>query len=101
MQNLDDSTYDVFGFRVKFKPDEDSGRVSAEQVIDYVRKEGNSLLDRVPNLNRDQLAVLLSLKFASEKLNLEDEYRENIEKFQSTANDILHYIDEVVPQERA
>jgi hypothetical protein len=51
-------------------------------------------------LSQSQVAVLLALKFAGEKLALEKEYRENIRLLRTTAADALQYIEEVSPTTR-
>ena len=95
--NNDNLEFSVLGFNVKFKADSKNGSVSAGDVVEYVHREACKIKEKSPNLSEGQIAILLSLKLASEKLTLEQEYRENISTLQQTATDALQYIEEVSP----
>ena len=57
-------------------------------------------MNQSPGLSQSQVAVLLALKFAGEKLALEKEYRENINQLRATAADALQFIEDVSPTTR-
>lgn len=95
--NRDNLDYEVLGYKVKMKPGHSSAEANPDSVVELVREEANKILDRAPNLDRGQVALLVALKLANEKLVLESEYRENIDKLHATAGDALQFIEEVAP----
>lgn len=89
--------FEVLGYRIKLKKDEKLEGVSPNDIVGYVQSEADVLYKQSPNLAPHQVAVLLALKFAGEKLALEKEYRENIAQLHTSAIDALQYIEEVSP----
>jgi len=89
--------FDVLGYKIKLKPDESSNDVAPADVVNYIMHEAEGLLEAQPQLDKGQAAILVALKIASEKLNLEREFRDNVEKMRSTASDALQFIEEVSP----
>ena len=92
----EDLDFDVLGFRVRFKADQFSSEITAQEIVDYVRGEASKIKDRVPHLNQGQVAILAALQIASEKLSMEVECRDAIEELQHTAGDALKFIEEVM-----
>ncbi|MBT3235114.1 MAG: cell division protein ZapA [Bdellovibrionales bacterium] len=93
--NQDSLKFNILGYNVNFKPE--SGDISPypEDVVKMVRSEIEDILDKSPGLDRGQVGVLAALRVATKSLNIESEYRINIEKLQLTAKDALQLIDEV------
>jgi hypothetical protein len=92
-----DLEFDVLGYRVKLKPDADGSNDSAEKIVDLVRSEAFKIQEHAPGLDKGQVAILVALKLASEKISLEDDFKENLEQLQLSARDALQYIEEVSP----
>lgn len=86
--------FDVFGFKVRFKPSGEYSFVSAQDVVDVVNREAYDLKSRMAGLNQSQIAILVALKIASEKIALEHEFKESLDKLSRDAKDALKYIDE-------
>ena len=92
--------FEVLGYRLKLKKDEKLEGISPSDIVGFVQSEAAKIFRQSPQLAPHQVAVLLALKFAGEKLALEKEYRENIDQLRSTAVDALQYIEEVSPTTR-
>ncbi len=89
--------FDVLGYKIKLKPDESNDDVAPATIVDYIMREADSMLLVQPQLDKGQAAILVALKIASEKLKLEKEFCDNVEKMRSTASDALQFIEEVSP----
>ncbi len=99
MNNGNNLEFDVLGLNVKFKAeDQQNGAARPEDIVQLVRQEALALSAKSPTLERSKIAVLVALKLASDKLNLEQECQTNIDKLQSSARDALGFIEEVIPK---
>jgi hypothetical protein len=92
--------FEVLGYKIKLKQDERLEGVSPTDIVGFVQTEASKIFSQSPQLAPQQVAVLLALKFAGEKLALEKEYRENITQLRTSAVDALQYIEEVSPTTR-
>lgn len=97
---VDAKVFEVLGLKLKLKKDETLEGVEPSDIVGYVQSEALKIMSSTPGLNQSQVAVLVALKLAGEKLALEKEYRENINQLQSCAVDALQYIEEVSPTTR-
>ena len=93
----DERKFEVLGYSVKISNNGENQHVKAEEVVEYVQKEADKIRDRIPNLEQGQLAVLVALKLGQDLLGLDQEYRNNVEKIQSSASNALRFIEEVTP----
>jgi cell division protein ZapA (FtsZ GTPase activity inhibitor) len=64
--------FNILGCRVKYKPDEQDRDV-AISVVEQVIFEVNALRNKNPGLRDTDVAVLIALKIATEKKNVEKE----------------------------
>jgi cell division protein ZapA len=80
--------YNVLGCKVRLRPDQSDNR-HAKTVIDLVNSEIQELKSSRPMLRDTDLAVLVALKMATEKLQLEDDYKENILKLEGSLETAL------------
>ncbi len=92
--------FEVLGYKIKLKKDERLEGVSPSDIVGFVNSEAQNIFKQSPQLAPHQVAVLLALRFAGEKLAMEKEYRENITQLRATAVDALQYIEEVSPTTR-
>ncbi|MBY0415817.1 MAG: hypothetical protein K2Q18_16720 [Bdellovibrionales bacterium] len=92
--------FEVLGYKLRLKKDESLEGISPTDIVGFVQSEASKIFKQSPQLAPHQVAVLLALKFAGEKLAMEKEYRENIMQLRSTAVDALQYIEEVSPTTR-
>lgn len=92
--------FEVLGYKLKLRQDEMLEGVSPSDIVGFVQSESQKIFKQSPHLAPHQVAVLLALKFAGEKLALEKEYRENITQLRMTAVDALQYIEDVSPTTR-
>jgi hypothetical protein len=93
--NQESLKFNILGYNVNFKPEGDNTSATPDDVVRMVRSEIEDILDRAPGLDRGQVGVLAALRLATKTLNIESEYRVNIDKLQLTATDALQLIDEV------
>lgn len=89
--------FEVLGYKLKLKRDERLEGVTPSQIVDLVNTEAQNLYKEAPNLAPQQVAVLLALKFAGEKLAIHKEYKETVENLNINTIDALKMIEEVYP----
>lgn len=75
--------FSVLGCKVKYRPEQNDSHI-AKAVIDLVLAEIQQLKINRPQLRDTDVAVLVALKIATEKLQLEEEYKGNILKLEGT-----------------
>ena len=73
--------FSVLGCKVKYRPEQNDSHI-AKAVIDLVLSEVQQLKTTRPQLKDTDVAVLVALKIATEKLQLEDEYKGNVLKLE-------------------
>jgi cell division protein ZapA (FtsZ GTPase activity inhibitor) len=88
--------YNILGCSVRIKPDE-TERDNALKAIETVNTEIEKLRRANSKLSDLDVAVLVSLKLASEKQDVEQEYKENVFSLKSGINEALNFIEEVSP----
>ncbi len=87
-----DIEYNVLGCKVRVRPDQNDS-TNAKAVIDLVNAEIQHLKSARPMLRDTDLAVLVALKMATEKTQLEDEYKENILKLEGSLETALQALN--------
>ena len=87
-----DIEYNVLGCKVRVRPDQNDSH-NAKAVIDLVNAEIEQLKSARPLLRDTDLAVLVALKVATEKMQLEDEYRDNIIKLEGSLETALQALN--------
>ena len=97
---VDAAVFEVLGQKLKLKKNDLLEGIGPSDIVGYVQSEALKIMNSSPGLSQSQVAVLLALQFAGEKLALEKEYRENISLLRSSALDALQYIEEVSPTTR-
>jgi cell division protein ZapA len=80
--------FDVLGCKVKVKPEQNDSHM-ARAVIDQVMVEIQNLKVQRPGLRDTDVAVLVALKMATEKMQIEDEYKKNIFKLEESLETAL------------
>ena len=96
MSRNDELEFNVVGCRVRFNPAVDGG-VKPQEVVELVRREAVSLKQNAPKRTDAEIAVLVALKLASEKIAIESEYRQNIDKLENSISDALEFVEQVSP----
>ena len=87
-----DIEYNVLGCKVRVRPDQNDS-YNAKAVIDLVNAEIQQLKTARPLLRDTDLAVLVALKIATEKVQLEDEYKNNILKLEGSLETALQALN--------
>ncbi len=87
-----DTEYNVLGCKVRLKPDQNES-ANAKAVVDLINAEIQALKSSRPQLRDTDLAVLVALKVATEKLQLEDEYKQNILKLEESLETALQALN--------
>lgn len=88
--------FNILGCQIRIKPDEARDQ-QAKRAIDIVNHEIENLKKSSPKLSDLDCAVLTALKIASDKLDVENEYRETTLALKTGINDALDFIEEVSP----
>ncbi len=96
--SLENLEFNVLGYPVRFKPDEDLEHVSPKEVVAHVLQEVDALQSSMPGLEKNKMLVLLALKLAEDRLVIEKEFKQSVEKFNSIASDALQYIEDSAPK---
>ena len=98
MDNKTSSTeYEILGYKVRLSRGEHESVESAREVVDLVRQESNKIMDKVPHLDRGEVALLVALQFAKEKLDIESQYNLELSDLKDKAARALDLIEEVTP----
>lgn len=84
--------FNVLGCKVKVRPDENDNH-NALAVINLVNAEIQQLKNNRPMLRDTDVAVLVALKMAEEKMQLEDEYKTNLIKLENSLEQALQAIE--------
>ncbi len=84
--------FSVLGCKVKYRPEQNESHI-AKAVIDLVLAEIQQLKISRPQLRDTDVAVLVALKIATEKLQLEEEYKGNILKLEGTLEKALESLN--------
>lgn len=90
-QMSQDTEFNVLGCKVRHRPEQNDSHM-AKAVIDLVQAEVTALKTARPSLRDTDVAVLVALKIATEKLQLEDEYKTNIFKLEESLETALQAI---------
>lgn len=94
--NRKDLDFDVLGYTIKLKHDDESS-LSPHEIIEYVRQKAEKIQQSSPNLDRGQTAILVALGLAVEKMTLENDFKDRLDTLHSSAADALSFIEEVSP----
>jgi cell division protein ZapA (FtsZ GTPase activity inhibitor) len=93
MDNIKDNLeFNVLGYQVKFSPAGENN-ASPKEAVELVRQEASLIRAKAPSLADGQVAVLVALKLASEKLNLSKEYKDNIQDLKKAAQEALKLVE--------
>lgn len=87
-----DIEYNVLGCKVRVRPDQNDSH-NARAVIDLVNAEVQQLKTSRPQLRDTDVAVLVALKLATEKMQLADEYKQNIFKLEESLETALQALN--------
>lgn len=91
MTQSQEKEFDVLGCKVKFRPELNDSH-NAKAVIDLVLSEIQELKSKRPMLRDTDVAVLVALKMATEKMQIEDEYKNDILKLEASLETVLEAI---------
>ena len=88
MTQSQEQEFNVLGCKVTVRPEQNDSH-NAKAVIELVLREIEELRLKRPKLRDTDVAVLVALKLATDKLQLEDEYKENILKLEESLHTAL------------
>ena len=83
MTESQEKEFNVLGCKVKYRPLQNDSQ-NAKVVIELVLREIEELKSKRPMLRDTDVAVLVALKLATEKIELEDEYKSTILKLEES-----------------
>ena len=84
--------FSVLGCKVKYRPEQNDSHI-AKAVIDLVLAEVQQLKTTRPQLRDTDVAVLVALKIATEKLQIEEEYKGSILKLEGSLEKALESLN--------
>lgn len=90
-------SFRVLGQEISFKSQQDEDEISAHDVVELVNNEAEKVSQVLPHLEQSQIAVLVALNLAQDKLRSEIKARNELSKIRSSAVDALRFIEEVSP----
>lgn len=88
--------YNILGSRVRFTPDHTSSE-QARDIVKVVQTEVDKIRLKRPELSERDIAVLVALKFAGEKAEMQRRVHSKVEQLESTINSALEFVDRVEP----
>lgn len=88
MTESQEQEFSVLGCKVKYRPNQNDSHI-AKAVIDLVLAEIQELKQKRPMLRDTDVAVLVALKIATDKMQIEDEYKNNIFKLEHSLESAL------------
>ncbi len=91
MTQSQDKEFNVLGCKVKYRPEQNDSH-NAKAVIDLVLSEIQELKSKRPMLRDTDVAVLVALKMATDKMQVEDEYKTNILKLEASLETALQAV---------
>lgn len=91
-QMSQEAEFNVLGCKVKVRPEQNDSH-NAIAVIDLINAEIQQLKSSRPMLRDTDVAVLVALKMATEKMQLEDEYKKNIFKLEESLEHALQILE--------
>lgn len=91
-QMVQDIEYNVLGCKVRVRPDQNESN-NAKAVVDLINAEIQYLKSNRPQLRDTDVAVLVALKIATEKMQLEDEYKQNILRLEESLETALQALN--------
>ncbi len=92
MTQSQEEEFNVLGCKVKYRPEQNDSQ-NAKAVIDIVLREVEDLKIKRPMLKDTDVAVLVALKLATERQQIEDEYRTNILRLEASLESALGAIN--------
>ena len=91
MTQSQEKEFDVLGCKVKYRPERNDSH-NAKAVIDLVLSEIQEFKSKRPMLRDTDVAVLVALKMATDKIQIEDEYKTNILKLEASLETALQAV---------
>lgn len=98
MENyLEEQSFEVLGHRVRFRRGEHLSEHAAE-AVERLSREANTFLKTSPQMGPEKALLLSALKLSLELVSAEKEYQEGLEKYQTTAEECLRMIEDIIPK---
>ncbi len=100
MQSLKDEEFEILGLKLRYTPESSEegheSELNARDVVEYVQSEILKVQKKSQRvLDNTQVAILVALNIAAKKLEQEQDFANNLERVEKTANDALAYLNEV------
>ena len=92
MTQSQEQEFNVLGCKVKYRPEQNDSQ-QAKVVIESVLREIEELKTKRPLLRDTDVAVLVALKLATDKMQLEGEYKNTILKLEQSLETALQAIN--------
>lgn len=84
--------FNVLGCKVKYRPEQNDDHI-ALAVLEMVNEEVKLLKEKRPSLRDTDIAVLVALKIATDKMRIEDEYKNTVLKLEESLEQALQSVE--------
>lgn len=88
--------FNILGSQVRLSAHE-SEDAKAKAAIELVQKEVEGMKQKNSRLKDTDIAVLVALKMATQKLEVEQDFKENVNSLKVGINEALEFIEVVSP----
>ena len=95
--NLSVKDFEVLGYKVKLREEENTDSVSASDVVDLVRRESDKIMVKAPHLSNGEVALLVALQMAKENIEINKQFQSDLGSLKEKAGQALNLIEEVSP----
>ena len=89
--------FEVLGYKVKLREEENNSGISASDVVDLVRRESDKIMVKAPHLTNGEVALLVALQMAKENIEINKQFQSDLSSLKNKAGQALNLIEEVSP----
>ena len=96
MTHSNGTEFEVLGFKVRYTSG--SGKdIDAKSVVEVVNEVGMQIKTSAPHLSHGQIAILVALKMAEERLIQKAGFHDRLEHIEQSARGALELIENALP----
>ncbi|MAW07667.1 MAG: hypothetical protein CME61_05225 [Halobacteriovoraceae bacterium] len=91
--------YDILGLKLKVSPEKEGeeSKVTSQQVVDFVQRRIKDIKDKHPALSDSQVAVLLAMDSTRERMELEADFKQTVDFYDTKAQRVKDLVDSITP----
>jgi hypothetical protein len=89
--------FEILGYKVKLREEENTSSISASEVVDLVKRESDKIMVKAPHLSNGEVALLVALQMAKENVEINTKFQCDLDVLKDKAGQALNLIEEVSP----